>query len=180
MSLRIKESALYLVTLGTTYSVQPLTTKLLGQNWIVFYESYYVTFSAGTTKRSSFGLYLRPNCIPETSNFRDTHLVRIVDIWNAIPNNIKCSISLSSFKGIRKAYARHGSCYGTKGNGQWFQVGERVWYRNRARALRKIFLSPWCGPWEVVKVLSDVTYRIEEEIENLEVVIKGGWSTSTT
>jgi len=39
-----------------------------------------------------------------------------------------------------------------------------VWYRNRARAGRKKFLKPWCGPWEVVKVLSDVTYRIEEEI----------------
>ena len=87
---------------------------------------------------------------------------------------------IALWKSIQVPSSSHGSCYGTKGNGQWFQVGERVWYRNRARALRKIFLSPWCGPWEVVKVLSDVTYRIEEEIENLEVVIKGGWSTSTT
>ena len=38
-----------------------------------------------------------------------------------------------------------------------------MWYRNRARAGRKKFLKPWCGPWKVVKVLSDVTYRIEEE-----------------
>ena len=28
---------------------------------------------------------------------------------------------------------------------------------------RKKFLKPWCGPWKVVKALSDVTYRIEEE-----------------
>ncbi|KAJ7381475.1 hypothetical protein OS493_001613 [Desmophyllum pertusum] len=40
---------------------------------------------------------------------------------------------------------------------------DRVWYRNRTRVRRKKFLKPWCGPWRVIKALSDVTYRIEEE-----------------
>ncbi|KAJ7371955.1 hypothetical protein OS493_022056 [Desmophyllum pertusum] len=35
--------------------------------------------------------------------------------------------------------------------------------RNRTRVRRKKFLKPWCGPWRVIKALSDVTYRIEEE-----------------
>ena len=73
--------------------------------------------------------------------------------------------------------------YDTKCHSQRIQVGDRVWYRNRARAGRKKFLKPWCGRWEVVKVLSDVTYRIEEETRrqgDLEGVVTGGRSTSTT
>ena len=58
---------------------------------------------------------------------------------------------------LRKAY------YDTKRHGQRFRVGDRVWYRNRTRTRRKKFLKPWCGPWKVLKALSDVTYRIEEE-----------------
>ena len=38
-----------------------------------------------------------------------------------------------------------------------------MWYKNRARTRRRKFLKPWCGPWRVVKFLSDVNYRIEEE-----------------
>ena len=47
--------------------------------------------------------------------------------------------------------------------GGLIHVGDRVWYRNRARTRRKKFLKPWCGPWKIVKALADVTYRIEEE-----------------
>lgn len=36
-------------------------------------------------------------------------------------------------------------------------------YINRTSPRRKKFLKPWCGSWRVVKALSDVTYRIEEE-----------------
>ena len=58
---------------------------------------------------------------------------------------------------LQKAY------YDTKCHGQRFHVGDRVWYKNRTRTRRKKFLKPWCGPWKVLKALSDVTYRIEEE-----------------
>ena len=54
--------------------------------------------------------------------------------------------------------------YDTKCHGQQFQVRGRVWYRNRARVGKNNFLKPWCGPWKVVNVLYDVTYRIGEEI----------------
>ena len=54
--------------------------------------------------------------------------------------------------------------YDAKCYGQQFQVGDQVWYRNQARMGRKKFLKPWCGPWKVVKVLSDVANHIEEEI----------------
>ena len=44
-----------------------------------------------------------------------------------------------------------------------YQEGDRVWYRNRLRKARKKFMKRWCGPWRIVKALSDVKYRIEEE-----------------
>ena len=33
----------------------------------------------------------------------------------------------------------------------------------RMRMRRRKFLKSWCGPWRVVKALSDVTYCIDEE-----------------
>ena len=49
------------------------------------------------------------------------------------------------------------SYYDTMHHGQQFCVGDRVWYRNRTRTRQKKFLKPWCGPWKVLKALSDVT-----------------------
>ena len=64
---------------------------------------------------------------------------------------------------LKRAQKTQKAYYDTRCHGQWFHVGDRVWYRNRARTGRKKFLKPWCGPWKIVKALSDVTYRIEEE-----------------
>ena len=64
---------------------------------------------------------------------------------------------------LKRAQRSQKAYYDTKCHGQRFRVGDRVWYRNRTRTRRKKFLKPWCGPWKVVKALSDVTYRIEEE-----------------
>ena len=64
---------------------------------------------------------------------------------------------------LKRAQKTQKAYYDTKCHGQRFHVGDRVWYRNRTRSMRKKFLKPWCGPWKVVTALSDVTYRIEEE-----------------
>ena len=64
---------------------------------------------------------------------------------------------------LKRAQKTQKAYYDTKCNGQRFRVGGRVWYRNRTRSRRKKFLKPWCGPWRVVKALSDVTFRIAEE-----------------
>ena len=64
---------------------------------------------------------------------------------------------------LKRAQKSQKACYDTKCYGQRFHAGDRVWYRNRTRVRRKKFLKPWCGPWRVIKALSDVTYRIEEE-----------------
>ena len=64
---------------------------------------------------------------------------------------------------LKRAQKSQKAYYDTKCHGQRFRVGDRVWYRNRTRMRRNKFLKPWCGPWKVVKALSDVTYRIEEE-----------------
>ena len=64
---------------------------------------------------------------------------------------------------LKRAQKTQKAYYDTKCHGQRFRIGDRVWYRNRTRSRRKKFLKPWCGPWRVVKALSDVTYRLEEE-----------------
>ena len=64
---------------------------------------------------------------------------------------------------LKRAQKTQKAYYDTKCHGQRFHVGDRVWYRNRARSRRKKFLKPWCGPWKIVKALTDVTYCIEEE-----------------
>jgi len=64
---------------------------------------------------------------------------------------------------LKRAQKSQKAYYETKCYGQRFHTGDRVWYRNRTRVRRKKFLKPWCGPWKVIKALSDVTYRIEEE-----------------
>ena len=64
---------------------------------------------------------------------------------------------------LKRAQKTQKAHYDTRCHGQLFHVGDRVWYQNRARTGRKKFLKPWCGPWKIVKALSDVTYRIEEE-----------------
>ena len=64
---------------------------------------------------------------------------------------------------LGQAWEKQKAYYDTKCHGQRFHEGDRVWYRNRARARRRKFIKPWCGPWRVIKALSDVTYSIEEE-----------------
>ena len=64
---------------------------------------------------------------------------------------------------LKRAQKTQKAYYDTRCHGQRFHVGDRVWYPNRARTGRKKFIKPWCGPWKIVKALSDVTYRIEEE-----------------
>lgn len=63
---------------------------------------------------------------------------------------------------LGRAQQKQKANYDTKCHGQRYSEGDRVGYRNKARA-RKKFTKPWCGPWRVIKALSDVTYRIEEE-----------------
>ena len=63
----------------------------------------------------------------------------------------------------RRAQVKQKTYYDTKSFGRRYQEGDRVWYRNRLRKARKKFMKRWCGPWRIVKALSDVKYRIEEE-----------------
>ena len=52
-----------------------------------------------------------------------------------------------------------------KGNTKPYQVGDLVWLEEKAvpRWVHRKFYRPWSGPWRVVKVVSDVTYRIQCE-----------------
>ena len=58
----------------------------------------YMTFCTGTSRRSSTDLYLRLKFIPKTSTFRDSYFPRIVQMWNALPDDVKSCTSLPSFK----------------------------------------------------------------------------------
>ena len=52
-----------------------------------------------------------------------------------------------------------------KGNTKPYQVGDPVWLEEKAVLwwVHRKFYRPWSGQWRVVKVISDVTYRIECE-----------------
>ena len=52
-----------------------------------------------------------------------------------------------------------------KENAKPHQVGDLVWLEEKAapRWVHRKFYRPWSGPWRVVKVISDVTYRIQCE-----------------
>ena len=58
----------------------------------------YTNFYSGRSRRGTTGLYLRQNITPRTSTFRDTVFIRIVNLWNALPDEVKTSASLSIFK----------------------------------------------------------------------------------
>ncbi len=70
----------------------------------------------------------------------------------------------------RARYALHMSArrqkryYDRKANGPVYKEGEFVWlYRNSRRtSLSRKLMLPWEGPYLVVKVMSDVTYRIQK------------------
>lgn len=69
------------------------------------------------------------------------------------------------------------SYYDTKCHGEHFRVGSWVWYKNRSRTRRRKFLKFWCGPWRVVKALSDVI-ALRRRGGSKENVVRGRWSTS--
>ena len=50
-----------------------------------------------------------------------------------------------------------------KGNSRPYRVGDLVWLEEKAvpRWVHRKFYRPWSGPWRVVKVISDITYRIQ-------------------
>ena len=52
-----------------------------------------------------------------------------------------------------------------KGNAKPYQVGDLVWLEEKAVPgwVHRKFYRPWSGPWRVVRVISDVTYRIQCE-----------------
>ena len=52
-----------------------------------------------------------------------------------------------------------------KGNSRPSREGDLVWLEDKAvpRWVHRKFFHPWSGPWRVVKVISDVTYRIQCE-----------------
>ena len=52
-----------------------------------------------------------------------------------------------------------------KGNSRPYREGDLVWLEEKAvpRWLHRKFYRPWSEPWRLVKVISDVTYRIQCE-----------------
>ena len=66
-------------------------------------EKYYVKYCNSKSRRGSSGLYLRTAYF-KTSLFRDSFFIRLSNIWNAVPCDIKAETTLSSFKAKLKSF----------------------------------------------------------------------------
>ena len=66
---------------------------------------------------------------------------------------------------LKAAQKKQKDHYDVHSHGEPFKEGDRVWYYQKAvpRGKTKKLWRPWQGPWRIVKVLSDVTYRIQTE-----------------
>ena len=63
----------------------------------------YVKYCNSKSRRGSSGLYLRTAYF-KTSLFRDSFFIRLSNIWNAVPCDIKAETTLSSFKAKLKSF----------------------------------------------------------------------------
>ena len=65
----------------------------------------------------------------------------------------------------RAAQKRQKDRYDRWASGGRYEVGDRVWLHSPAvpRGQSPKFHRPWTGPFVVIKVLSDVTYRVQSE-----------------
>ena len=61
------------------------------------------SFVKSNTRRVASGLYLKTNAC-RTSSFRDFYFNRITLMWNSLPENIKDSDTISSFKSKLKLF----------------------------------------------------------------------------
>jgi len=63
---------------------------------------------------------------------------------------------------LHQALQHQKQCYDHKTSGGRYKVGDSVWYSPAlSRGQASKFHRPWKGPYQVVKVLSDLTYRIQ-------------------
>ena len=65
---------------------------------------------------------------------------------------------------IRLEQAYHSELYDKNKSGSPLKVGDKVWLRSTVVPRRKShkFHCPWSGPFVIVKILSDVLYRIQD------------------
>ena len=63
----------------------------------------YVKYCNSKSRRGSSGLYLTTDYF-KTSLFRDSFFIRLSNIWNAVPGDIKAETTLSSFKAKFKSF----------------------------------------------------------------------------
>ena len=66
---------------------------------------------------------------------------------------------------LKKAQKRQKQYHDTKGTGQAFGVGDRVWLFNSAtkKGESRKLQSPWVGPFIIVDRISEVNYKIQPE-----------------
>ena len=63
----------------------------------------YVSFCSGRSRRGATGLFLN-NIKANTSLFRNSFFVRISNVWNAIPDELKSEVSVNVFKNKLKSF----------------------------------------------------------------------------
>ena len=68
-----------------------------------------VSFCTGSLRRCASGIFLN-NVYAKTSLFRDTFFVRISNLWNALPSDLKSESNVNVFKKFKTFYFTHIKC----------------------------------------------------------------------
>ena len=67
--------------------------------YIIFCIDNYVSFFTGSSRRGASGIFFK-NVYAKTSLFRDSFFVRIPNLWNALPSDLKSESKVNVFKNI--------------------------------------------------------------------------------
>ena len=71
--------------------------------YINFCIDNYVSFCTGSSRRGASGIFLK-NVYAKISLFRDSFFVRIPNLWNALPSDLKFESNVNDFKNKLKTF----------------------------------------------------------------------------
>ena len=120
----------------------------------------YRTSVHESTKQAHFSLIFGQEiCLPNRC-----------DVWSTYPpttsSNPVCKLLYVAVvrKNLVVVHERQKTIYDRKREGKYFQAEDLVWLHmpHVSKGQSKNLYNPWQGPFRIVKVLSDLVYRVDQ------------------